>query len=175
MSSNTSISNASVKLKCDDEWINSISPELRYLPNISPGGKVSSSLFAVKIIDSLFHGFFNFKVEISIDGYVYWTDSLKIITGIKEGLQQTMFNLEQNYPNPFNSSTTIPWQLARSSRATLKVFDLLGREVANPVDEQRPAGKYEAEFNAATLPKGVYFYQLKAGEFKQTRKMVLLK
>ena len=83
--------------------------------------------------------------------------------------------LEQNYPNPFNSVTTIAWQMAKGSLATLKVFDLLGREFKTLVDEQRPSGKYETRFDAEALPKGVYFYQLKAGEFSQTRKMVLLK
>jgi hypothetical protein len=68
------------------------------------------------------------------------------------------YALLQNYPNPFNASTTITWQLAHRSKATLKVFDLLGREMATLVDEQRPSGKYETEFNAAILPKGMYFY-----------------
>jgi photosystem II stability/assembly factor-like uncharacterized protein len=82
--------------------------------------------------------------------------------------------LLQNYPNPFNSVTTITWQLAEYSQVTLKVLDITGRTVATLVDEQRPQGKYETQFNAATLPKGIYFCQLKAGEFSQTRKMILV-
>ncbi|MEI8114133.1 MAG: M14 family zinc carboxypeptidase [Bacteroidia bacterium] len=175
-STNTTITKATVKLICDDAWVLPFTSNVRSLSNILPGATVSSSSFTIKTNSTIYPGYFNFKVEIRSDGYPYWKDSLRaIVTGVSEPLPQLSFNLDQNYPNPFNSITTIGWQLARSSRATLKVFDLVGREVAIPVDEQRPAGKYETEFNTATLPKGVYFYQLKAGEFSQTRKMVLLK
>jgi len=78
------------------------------------------------------------------------------------------------YPNPFNSVTTITWQLAENSKVTLKVFDIIGRTVATLVDEQRPQGKYETQFYAEKLPKGIYFCQLKAGDFRLTRKMILL-
>jgi len=82
--------------------------------------------------------------------------------------------LLQNYPNPFNSVTTISWQLAKNSKVTLKVLDIVGKTVTTLVDEQRPQGKYETQFNATILPKGIYFCQLKAGEFCQTRKMILV-
>ncbi len=91
----------------------------------------------------------------------------------------TEFALEQNYPNPFNPSTKISWQLPVGSQQTLKIYDILGNEIATIVDEFKPAGRYEVEFNAASaaggLPSGVYFYQLRAGEFVQTKKMLLLK
>jgi hypothetical protein len=85
------------------------------------------------------------------------------------------YALAQNYPNPFNPSTKISWQLPVGSQITLKVYDILGREVATLVNEYKPSGKYETEFNAAALPSGVYFYQLKAGEYLNTKKMILLK
>ena len=84
------------------------------------------------------------------------------------------FNLEQNYTNPFNTCTSITWQLAKNSKVTLKVIDIVGRTLATLVDGQRPQGKYETRFDAAQLPKGIYFSQLKAGDFSQTRKMILL-
>jgi hypothetical protein len=84
-------------------------------------------------------------------------------------------NLDQNHPNPFNSVTTIKWQLTKTSKVTVKVLDIVGRTVVTLVDEQRPQGKYETQFNAGALPKGIYFCQLKAGEFMQTRKMILMK
>jgi hypothetical protein len=87
----------------------------------------------------------------------------------------TMYVLEQNYPNPFNPTTKISWQLPVGSWQTLKVYDVLGNEVITIVDEYRPAGKYEVEFSASDLPSGVYFYQLKAGEYVNTKKMLLLK
>ena len=85
------------------------------------------------------------------------------------------FKLNQNYPNPFNPNTLISWQTPVNGWQTLKIFDILGNEVATLVDEYRSAGSYEIEFNATSLPSGVYFYQLISGSFIQTNKMVLLK
>jgi len=83
--------------------------------------------------------------------------------------------LEQNYPNPFNPSTTISWQSPIGSHQTLKVFDLLGSEVAILVDEEKPAGSYEISFDASDLPSGTYFYQLQIGNFVETKKMLIIK
>jgi hypothetical protein len=84
--------------------------------------------------------------------------------------------LNQNYPNPFNPSTKISWQSPVSGWQTLKIFDVLGREVETLVDEFRNAGFYSIFYNVnASLPSGIYFYQLKAGNFIQTNKMVYLK
>jgi hypothetical protein len=85
------------------------------------------------------------------------------------------FQLFQNYPNPFNPSTKISWQSPVGSWQTLKVYDILGNEVATLVDEYKPAGKYEVEFNAAELSSGVYFYTLQAGSFTNTKKLILMK
>jgi 2',3'-cyclic-nucleotide 2'-phosphodiesterase (5'-nucleotidase family) len=97
------------------------------------------------------------------------------VKGIDEGELPEQFRLEQNYPNPFNPSTKISYQLTVSSDVVLKVYDVLGNEVATLVDEYKPAGIYEIEFNASALTSGVYFYQLNAGDFVQTKKMILLK
>jgi uncharacterized membrane protein len=85
------------------------------------------------------------------------------------------FNLEQNYPNPFNPSTKISWQSPVGSHQTLKIYDVLGNEVATLVDEYREAGSYEVEFNASLLPSDVYFYKLQAGSFVEIKKMILIK
>ena len=87
------------------------------------------------------------------------------------------FLLGQNYPNPFNPTTRIQYELAEDARVTLRVFDLLGREVARLVDgRQQPAGIYTVRFEAsADLASGIYFYQIQAGTLQQTRKMVLMK
>lgn len=85
------------------------------------------------------------------------------------------FSLEQNYPNPFNPGTKISWQSPVGSHQTLKVFDLLGNEVATLVNEEKPVGSYEVEFDASKLSSGIYFYRLQAGNFIQTKKMLLLK
>ncbi|MCS7054352.1 MAG: T9SS type A sorting domain-containing protein, partial [Ignavibacterium sp.] len=91
------------------------------------------------------------------------------------------FLLGQNYPNPFNPSTRISWQSPISGHHSLKVYDILGNEVATLVDEYKEAGKYEIEFNVVktlngiSLPSGVYFYQLKVGNYIETKKMILLR
>jgi photosystem II stability/assembly factor-like uncharacterized protein len=89
--------------------------------------------------------------------------------------QPTEFILLQNYPNPFNSSSVISYSISQLSNVVIKVYDIVGKEVATLVDEEKPTGIYELTLNAAILPSGVYFYQLKAGDFIQTKKMILMK
>ena len=85
------------------------------------------------------------------------------------------FRLDQNYPNPFNPSTSIQYAVSSRQFIKLTVYDLLGREVETLVNEEKTAGTYELTWNAAALPSGVYFYQLRAGNFVETKKMILLK
>ena len=85
------------------------------------------------------------------------------------------FLLEQNFPNPFNPSTKISWQSPVSSHQTLKIYDILGNEVATLMNEYRDAGTYEVNWNAANLPSGVYFYKLQSGNYVETMKMILIK
>jgi hypothetical protein len=83
--------------------------------------------------------------------------------------------LEQNYPNPFNPITKIKYQIPELSFVTLKVIDVLGNEVETLVNEEKPIGNYEVEFNGYELTSGIYFYRLQAGFFVETKKMILLK
>jgi photosystem II stability/assembly factor-like uncharacterized protein len=96
-----------------------------------------------------------------------------------ENIQSTEFVLEQNYPNPFNPSTVIRYRLTVISKVTMKVYDVLGREVATLVNEEQPGGNYEVEFNPASSiqhpASGAYFYRLTAGSYTSTKKMLLLK
>ncbi|GAB4296273.1 MAG: hypothetical protein Kow0098_19310 [Ignavibacteriaceae bacterium] len=85
------------------------------------------------------------------------------------------FALHQNYPNPFNPSTLIKFEIPVSGKVTLKIYDILGREIATLVDEEKDAGKYSVEFNAAGLASGVYFYRIQAGNFTESKKMILLR
>ena len=85
------------------------------------------------------------------------------------------YRLYQNYPNPFNPSTNISYTIPELSRVKITLYNILGQEVKVLVNEEKPAGYYNIEFNAANLPSGVYFYQLVAGDFIQTKKMLLLK
>ena len=107
--------------------------------------------------------------QIDADGQFSYSNILTV------NLIPETFSLSQNYPNPFNPSTSISYQLASNGLVTLKVFDLLGREVKSLVNQEKPAGTYSVDFSAADLPSGVYFYKLTAGSFTSTKKMMLVK
>jgi len=85
------------------------------------------------------------------------------------------FFLEQNFPNPFNPTTKIKYQIPEVSFVTLKIYNVLGKEVATLINEEKPARSYEVEWDASGLPSGIYFYKLRSGNFVETKKMVLLR
>ena len=100
-----------------------------------------------------------------------------MVTAIDHGSQgvPSQFALEQNYPNPFNPTTVIDYQLPVNSFVTLKVYDVLGREVATLVDGQKSAGYYQTTFDGSRFASGVYFYRIQAGTFTVVKKFVLMK
>jgi hypothetical protein len=112
----------------------------------------------------------------TIDDTLYLQNQLTGV-GDDEGslLTPDSYNLAQNYPNPFNPTTTIQYSIPRRSNVTLKVYDVLGNEVTTLVNEEKPAGSYEVEFNASKLSSGIYFYELQAGSFVETKKMILIR
>lgn len=130
-------------------------------------------------------GCFALGVE-SDNGFVYIADGLAgfqiyrnlLVTPVSVEPDEVVvkdFKLEQNFPNPFNPTTIISWQSPVGSWQTLKIYDILGNEIATLVDEYRSGGKYEIDFETTVLPSGVYFYQLKTGNYVETKKMVLLR
>jgi len=103
---------------------------------------------------------------------------VSLITGIKQGIElmPKTFSLLQNYPNPFNPSTMINYSIPKASLVTIKVYDVLGREVKTLVNEEKSAGNYSVQFSANSgYASGVYFYRIQAGNFVQTKKLLLLK
>jgi hypothetical protein len=102
--------------------------------------------------------------------YVYVADVKSSVTA-----KPIDFQLDQNYPNPFNPTTAITFTLTQKSQVELKVFNVLGSEIATIVNETKAAGKHSVSFDAKDLSTGVYFYQLKAGDQTITRKMMLMK
>jgi hypothetical protein len=110
-------------------------------------------------------------------GWGEFSDVGSVVVVSVEGNEDlpTEYVLKQNYPNPFNPTTTIIYQIKELSFVTLKVFDVLGKEITTLVNNEKPVGSYEVEFNATSLPSGIYFYRLQAGSFVETRKMILLK
>jgi len=85
------------------------------------------------------------------------------------------FKLYNNFPNPFNPTTTISFTVSEHSFITLKVYDILGNEVAVLINEEKPAGYYSVEFNAADLPSGIYIYRLTSGNYSSAKKLILLR
>jgi hypothetical protein len=129
--------------------------------------------------ESLQPGKYQYRLkQIDFDGSFEYSNILQVTINLP-----TEFSLSQNYPNPFNPNTkikyTVPSVTLRQAQSdilvTIKVFDVLGNEIETLVNEEKPAGEYEVEFNGTNHPSGIYFYQLKAGDFVQTRKMILLK
>ncbi len=106
-------------------------------------------------------------------GVIFESDEIKIgISGIKD------FTLEQNHPNPFNPTTTISYELTNETHVSLKVYDLIGREIATLVEENQPAGEYNVEFDASkysNLTSGIYFYKLTTEHYSDVKKMILTK
>ena len=108
--------------------------------------------------------------QIDFDGTSWYSQVVEAANVIP-----TEFALSQNYPNPFNPTTTIKFQLPVNSKVSLKVYDILGSEVATLVDEVKEAGYYELSFNANGLASGTYFFRINADNFVQTKKMILIK
>jgi tetratricopeptide (TPR) repeat protein len=87
----------------------------------------------------------------------------------------TEYALFQNYPNPFNPTTTITYQIPKEGLVTLKIYDILGKEVTTLINEEKQAGKYSIDFNASKLSSGVYLYELRSNEYRSTKKLLLMK
>jgi len=120
---------------------------------------------------NVFTGNYKYRLkQIDFDGTFEYSDVIEV-----EVASPITFSLGQNYPNPFNPSTTIKYSMPSSEFVTLKVYDVLGNEVAALVNEEKQEGIFDIKLNATTLPSGTYFYQLKAGSFVETKKMILLR
>jgi photosystem II stability/assembly factor-like uncharacterized protein len=107
-------------------------------------------------------------------GTIYRLDVVPL-TSVADGALPQEYSLDQNYPNPFNPVTTIGFTLPAQGRTRLTVYDLLGRQVASLLDEDRAAGRHQIRFDARNLSSGTYFYRLESGTFTSTRKLILLR
>ena len=119
------------------------------------------------------------SVEFDPDNWIL-KDVLEITKVEATNSFPTNFSLSQNYPNPFNPSTTIKYSIPTAGAQNvvpvqLKIFDVLGKEVATLINEVKPAGNYSVSFKAENLASGIYMYTLKAGDFFDTKKMIYLK
>jgi hypothetical protein len=144
--------------------------------------KVNTSLGDTTVI--VFNNSQNQNFQFNVNGnptsinFDYGNWILKYVNGITDTEILPIpdeYVLKQNYPNPFNPTTTIEYSVPQSSYVTLKVFNVLGKEVATLVNGQNGAGRHKVNFDASTLNSGVYFYRIDADNFIDTKKMILLK
>jgi len=167
---------------CDD---NLTQPGVHASFKLSKGGEYIALVDTngIAILDSLSFG--PQKTDTSYgrfpDGSAGWQfmsptpGSGNIITSVKDDYIPIEFSLLQNYPNPFNPTTRIQYQVSSFSHVSLKVYDVLGNEIATLVNQEQPVGTYEVDFSSAELTSGIYFYRLRTGGFVQTKKMLLLR
>lgn len=122
--------------------------------------------------DNITTGIYAYRLkQIDFDGTFEYSNGIEVDVD----LTPTEYTLNQNYPNPFNPTTAISYAIPKADFVTLKIYDMLGNEVAVLVNEERPVGTHTLEFNSSGIASGTYFYRIIAGEFTETRKMILLK
>jgi hypothetical protein len=116
-------------------------------------------------------------VRLESSRFVNMSTAPAYITGIDKNDKTTeySYSLGQNYPNPFNPISTIIYTIPKESHVELKVFDMLGRIAATIVNKEQSAGEYKVQFNGSSLPSGIYIYSIKAGQFRDSKKLILLK
>jgi len=135
------------------------------------GNGTTSDAKSYSFVDRTASGKVQYRLkQVDFDGTFEYSPVIEV----EAGMPRT-FELGQNYPNPFNPTTLISYQLPVASEVSLKVYDVLGREVMTLVNGKQDAGSYNLNFNASNLSSGVYFYRLQAGSFVQTKKMMLVK
>ena len=171
------VTNLEIFMSSDDSTITTISGSVN-IDSIAPGNISVPIDFFTVVTDSNFSGEFSFNFEIKSSGWLFWRDIYPdsiISYTANEFNVPVSYGLFQNYPNPFNPSTKIEYSIPQSSIVLIKVFDILGNEIATLINEKKPAGTYEITWSAEGLSSGVYFYQLKTENFIETKKMVLMK
>jgi hypothetical protein len=156
----------------------SVDTSLAFLPRNADGSLQVTDLYKLKSTS----GLIDKGQDVGIPFYGSAPDigpfEYGLISGIKEYepiVGPRTFKVDQNYPNPFNPSTVISYEIPNNSFVTLKVYDILGKEVATLVNEEKSSGIYRVTFDASHLPSGIYIYNITAGKYSQVKKMMLLK
>jgi hypothetical protein len=164
-------------------WINTTSGDLRSITNVGqfalPAGQTKEVMVAYIVgrgTDPL--NSIDVTKSYSDEIQLFFEDNFGypiILSAENQDLKLNNFSLEQNYPNPFNPTTKIKYSLPQSSNMSIKVYNVLGKEVATLVNEEKPTGNYEVEFDATALPSGIYFYRFQTSSYHDTKKMIILK
>ena len=132
---------------------------------------------SIRIAFALIGGTTLADLQNSSDASLAKWDEIKTRVSVddKKQILPTKYSLSQNYPNPFNPTTKIQYSLTKPADVSLRIYDILGRELATLVNERKPAGTYTAHWNAESVPNGVYFYRIVTDGFVETKKMILMK
>lgn len=146
-----------------------ISPTFAYL---AKGGYTSDPIWLGEILE---FNIYNKALDSNEVLFLYNKGAIPTSVDDESTMSPNKYSLSQNYPNPFNPKTIINYQLPVSNFVTLKVFDMLGREVATLINEEKARGNYSVEFDGTNYSSGVYFYRIQAGSFVATKKFVLMK
>ncbi|MDR3667718.1 MAG: FISUMP domain-containing protein, partial [Ignavibacteriaceae bacterium] len=160
---NTSSFDIEMKLQASNTW--------QIIASVSASGNSNSSKQYSFTDKKITTGKYNYRLKlVDFGGSSKYSNIVSV-----EIVAPAKFELGQNYPNPWNPTTTIRYQVPVNILVTIKAFDILGKEVATLVNELKPAGNYEVTLNGKNLSSGVYYYQMKAGTFFETKKFVLIK
>jgi hypothetical protein len=178
----TTIPNISAQLFTADSVVQYPVVPRDYGDIVAGASVLSLTTYRINFLDNLKESRnVSFVIQIASNGLFYWSDTFDVWVEVPTGfaLEQeripTDFVLNQNYPNPFNPSTTIQFDLPKTSEVSLKIFNILGEEVATLVSDRLSAGSYSYEWDASHLPSGVYLYRLETEDFVETKKMILLR
>ncbi|MBN2367349.1 MAG: T9SS type A sorting domain-containing protein [Calditrichaeota bacterium] len=168
-----------MELLCDDTTVISIGNARQHFGDILPGEAVfSPNAYYVRTNNNPLIDTINFSLNIHSHRTLYWQDStMTMIVGMQD-FKSTIpkdYAFHQNYPNPFNPSTTIKFDLPKTSKVSLKIFNIIGEEVATLVSDRLSAGSYSYDWDASNLASGVYLYRLQAGDYVETKKMILMR
>lgn len=176
---NYSPNTLSVSVGDSIQWQGSFSTHPLSSTSVPPGAlsfhQGSGTVFTYPVLVA---GTYDYQCDVHFGSGMVGSFDAQPITNINSQptfAQPTEYRLDQNFPNPFNPTTNIEFSLERKSQTSLRVFDLLGHEIEVLVNSELPVGTYHIIWNASQLPSGLYFYQLRAGNFLQTRKMLLVK
>ena len=144
---------------------------LELIGSVKGNGSISYPRNYQYVDNSISSGHYSYRLEeVDFSGNVQYSNIVKVEVNMPE-----KFVLEQNYPNPFNPSTYINYSVPRESPISLKIYDILGKEVETLVNEKQTEGSYQIEFNAYNLPSGIYFCRMQSEDFVSIKKMILLR
>jgi len=174
--SNATATEIIAELSTNDSNVTDMRIYKHYFGDIEPGQVKSSPTYLIETQNN--PNTIDFLVHIGSEGWHFWSDSIRVtIVGLAEKEDNIPFEdgLKQNYPNPFNPTTNIEFSIPKSEFVTLKVYNILGEEVATLISERVTAGRHKYDWDARDLASGVYLYRIQAGNYVEAKKMVLMK